>query len=128
MKTLLFTFTILIGALMVRAQEKATKPDNKPAENPYRSLTITKNVPASSLNGTFKADTGKKNTYTFYPSSPLAMVQKSNMPVAKLANTDLKMPITQTDRTGYTMPVAGKSLSRIYTMPKPAAALPVVNP
>lgn len=30
-----------------------------------------------------------------------------NMPVVKLANTDKAMPIVQTDRTAYNMPIAG---------------------
>jgi len=42
-----------------------------------------------------------------------------SMPVVKLPNSDPKMPIVQTDRTGYTMPVMGMSLPGGYYMKKP---------
>ncbi|MDB5157588.1 MAG: hypothetical protein JWR50_2295 [Mucilaginibacter sp.] len=46
-------------------------------------------------------------------------VNPDNMPIAKLNNTDPGMPIIKTDRTAYTMPVAGKSQPTIYYMQKP---------
>lgn len=48
-----------------------------------------------------------------------ATVNTDNMPVARLNNTDNGMPIVKTDRTAYTMPVAGKSQPSIYYMQKP---------
>jgi hypothetical protein len=141
MKTLIITLTLLAGALAAQAQETITGTDTKTTVNPAQSISIDKNttttytpssirilsnIPVSALKGAF-VDTSKKNAYIFYPNA-LAMSQQSKMPNAKLPNTDLNMPVTQTDKTGYTMPVKGKSLSRIYIMPKPATVPQTVTP
>ncbi len=49
---------------------------------------------------------------------PTVQIVHGSMTVVKLPNTDQKMPIVQTDRTGYTMPVMGMNLPRVYTMKK----------
>ena len=52
-----------------------------------------------------------------------------NMPIANLPGKS-KMPIVQTDRTGYNMPVVGMRQPQVYTMKKPGAnteVLPVDN-
>ncbi|MES2375935.1 MAG: hypothetical protein V4553_05135 [Bacteroidota bacterium] len=44
----------------------------------------------------------------------MATVNSDRMPIAKPRNTDPHMPIVQTDKTGYTMPVVGKTQPRVY--------------
>jgi hypothetical protein len=43
-----------------------------------------------------------------------AAVNPDHMAIVKPANTDPRMPIVQTDKTGYTMPVAGKTQPWVY--------------
>jgi hypothetical protein len=45
-------------------------------------------------------------------------VNIDNMPIARMPGNS-NMPIVQTDRTAYNMPVAGMNQPRVYTMKKP---------
>lgn len=49
----------------------------------------------------------------------------NNMPIARLQGRS-KMPVVQTDQTGYTMPIAGKNVSGVYYMKHDTTA--VANP
>jgi len=78
----------------------------------------------------FSPDSLAKNNFLFkQPDSLLAKPELrfnvmantniDNMPVARMqGNTN--MPVVQTDRTGYNMPVLGKRPHGIYLMTKPA--------
>jgi hypothetical protein len=91
MKKYFITLTLMSGALIAAAQEKAaqeTAAANKESKITYTTSTfkITENLPLETV---------------------LAQMQKSNMPVATLPNNDKDMPILKTDQTKYNMPIVG---------------------
>ena len=107
MKKIVFALIIIIGALQAKAQ------------------VFTYKIPGYK-NPLAKPDTNWNKRFNFKTDSSFAKVKPSvrlnimpkntdNMPIAKLP-VNSKMPIVQTDVTGYTMPVAGMNLPRVYTM------------
>ena len=89
----------------------------------------------------FSPDSLAKNNFLFkQPDSLLAKPELrfnvmantniDNMPVARMQGYT-NMPVVQTDKTGYNMPVAGMRQPRVYNMKKPAAdaqVVPLSNP
>jgi len=110
MKALVLTFGILISVITVKAQQ-----------NTQFSLNKTKRD--TSYRGFYKGDFGWPDLNNNAPVSSsrrrvIEMSIISSMPIAKLSNTDLRMPIVKTDRTAYTTPISGMNLPRIYNMKK----------
>lgn len=123
MKIFVLTLVLVAGLLSANAQQLTISPKNK--------LSADKN--------TFKLDTTYNKLFTGDLTSPLTLAavpaiepnisrttainfystNMDNMPIARLNNTDAGMPIVKTDRTAYTMPVAGKSQPSIYYMQNP---------
>lgn len=111
MKKVLFTAIIMAGVMHVKAQQtlsfnslsykiSSLKPDTvgKPGFDVFPQVKVPQNnrVKHVIVNGSSNID---------------------RMPIVK-PNGNSNMPVVQTDATAYTMPVAGKSLPRIYTMKK----------
>jgi hypothetical protein len=117
MKNFLLPLILLAGTLRVKAQQKL--PDTSPnltlkADSNWYKLTKPQTSPFAKA----KIDPFVKITP---PQQNLtAAVVYDYMPVLRF-NGHSKMPIVQTDVTGYTMPVVGMRLPRVYTMKRPAA-------
>jgi len=111
MKTIVLTLILLAGILEVRAQIVSPK-------NPGYQMSLV--PPDTNWNKLFvKPRTDSlASLKKLLAQSPAAQTVHGSMRVVKLPNTDPKMPIVQTDRTAYTMPVIGMSLPRVYTMKK----------
>jgi hypothetical protein len=104
MKTIVLTVIMLAGILQVKAQQTPLQL-NKKADTAYWKLLK------------IQPHTGPGSIITLGNNAPvLAEINNGRMPIAKLRNTDLKMPVTQTDRTAYNMPVAGMNKPRVYYM------------
>ncbi len=108
MKTAVLPILILSGMLTAKAQNNSS----------LNAKGIDNNV-------TYYPDTVfKSSSYTVYANLPVGDLNKAlqanantdHMPVAKPQNSDQRMPVVQTDKTGYTMPVAGKNLPQVYKM------------
>jgi hypothetical protein len=84
------------------------------------------------LAGILQAEAQQTPIVVTYNNSPvLAEANISHMPVARPLNTDRAMPIVQTDKTGYTMPVLGsKTPKRVYYMKRPTDTTKrvIINP
>jgi len=101
MKKIVFTFAVLAYAFGVKAQQ-APGPLLKQQLLKTDSLGVK---PLKKIN-----IIGNRNV--------------DNMPIANMPGKS-NMPVVQTDRTAYTMPVAGINQAQVYTMAKPGANSPV---
>ncbi|MCC8424934.1 hypothetical protein [Mucilaginibacter sp. UR6-11] len=83
------------------------------------TMDTDRNKPLSSPDIAFKSGPNHTvyNNSTDQLLNTTAAVNPDHMPIAKLRNTDQRMPIVQTDKTAYTMPVAGKTQPRVYYQP-----------
>jgi hypothetical protein len=102
MKKLAITLLILAGALQLKAQQVPSLPKTAPyliIKYPDTLFSLKRNVTPNQL------------------QRELTAASMGNMPVAKMQGRS-NMPMVQTDRTGYTMPVAGKNVSGVYYMKK----------
>lgn len=143
MKKLLVILAILTGTIAVNAQNPGTAFLQKLALTNKRSgnvctcntnrvllkskanadwfqkmttLTADTNKNKLSPDITFKASpyTNGSNITLDQLLNTTASANPDHMPVAKPANTDSRMPIVQTDKTAYTMPIVGKTQPRVY--------------
>jgi hypothetical protein len=113
MKTFVLTLGMLAAISLVKAQQWQPRLNNK------LPLSVYKYKLDTTYNDLFNKNLiipGNKGPLSAIPLNELATLNIDHMPVAKLRNTDKGMPIVQTDKTGYTMPVVGKALPRIYNM------------
>lgn len=118
MKLLAFIFSILGCTLAVKAQQKKASPGNQPNFTlPFKNIKVN---PDTGLNKLFKGN-NEANKLAALSNLKLGALPMNigHMPIARPNNTDPGMPVVQTDRTGYTMPVAGMNLPGIYTMKMP---------
>jgi hypothetical protein len=116
MKKIVFTLIILTGVLQVKAQQLSRLTDSlwgKKFQLKTDSFTPPK------LGNNFRNNQNIK----MLPFNSGLLANVDNMPVVKLP-VNSKMPIVQTDITGYTMPVAGKKVSGVYYMKKPGVITP----
>jgi len=112
MKTIVFILILLAGVLQTKAQIVSPK-------NPGYQMRI---MPTDTNRSKFFIVPGPDSLASLkklLAQSPTVQIVHGSMTVVKLPNNDQKMPIVQTDRTGYTMPVMGMSLPGIYNMKKP---------
>jgi hypothetical protein len=111
MKKIVLIFVLTAGILQAKAQQKS---------NAGQLPGLSPNFKAdTSWNRLFKlkTDSAVKNK-PFSISNNVVSVSPDHMPVIKLASND-RMPVVQTDKTGYNMPVAGLNQPEVYTMKKP---------
>lgn len=110
MKGIFIAIVTLCCAAQVKAQQAPQQnlmPDSfKPNNIPYKQLDSlsklnTNTVPFNRLPNNF-----------------------NNMPTAHMQGNS-KMPVVQTDATGYNMPVAGMSRPKVYIMNRPNEEKPV---
>ncbi len=123
MKTIIITLVVLGFAFSVNAQQLPILPKQQPLKQ-FRILpdSLTRN------NFSFKQldSLHKKPLVTV---NVLGNANIDNMPIARTQGNS-NMPIVQTDRTAYNMPIAGMNQPRIYVMKKPGETpevLPVNN-
>jgi len=113
MKTIVLTLFLLAGILQAEAQISMLP------KNPGYQLRLPPDTNRNKLFLKPGIDSLAWLKKLVKQSPATQIVYGASMPVAKLRNSDPKMPIVQTDRTGYNMPVMGMSLPRVYNMKKP---------
>lgn len=133
MKKIVITLVVLGFAFSVNAQQSPLLPKQQPLkkfrftpdsvapdnflfkQNPLQTFRFSPDN-LNSNNPSFKLDSLRKNMVVRLNLPANANVD--NMPIARMPGNS-KMPIVQTDRTAYNMPVVGMSQPGIYTMKKP---------
>lgn len=127
MKKIVITLVVLGFAFGVKAQPFPSELKVQP----YSGLLKQQLLKSDSLNRNsflFKQPDSLK-AKPIFKVNVIGKVNIDNMPIARMPGNS-NMPIVQTDRTAYNMPIAGMNQPRIYTMKKPVAnpeVLPVNN-
>jgi len=122
MKKIVITLIVLGFAVGVKAQQF-----------PFDAKVKEQQSPGLLKQQLLKPDTLNRNSFMFKRPDSLGAkpvfkvnvtgkVNIDNMPIARMPGNS-NMPIVQTDKTAYNMPIAGMNQPRVYIMKKPG-----VNP
>lgn len=126
MKKIVFTLVVMGFAFGVRAQQFPFGLRQLPSSGLKQQLVKPDSLNLNSF--LFKQPDSLK-AKPIFKVNVIGKVNIDNMPIARMPGNS-NMPIVQTDRTAYNMPIAGMNQPRIYTMKKPGAnpeVLPVNN-
>lgn len=111
MKKIIITLVVLGFAFSVNAQQLPILPKQQPLKQfKFQQDSLSRNNPS------LKLDSLRKNMLT--KLNLPANTNVDNMPIARMQGNS-NMPIVQTDRTAYNMPVVGMNQARISTTKKP---------
>lgn len=112
MKKIIITLVVLGFAFSVNAQQRPLLPNQQPLKQ-FRILPDS--IAGNKFSFKQLDSLHKKPLVTV---NVLGNANIDNMPIVRTQGNS-NMPVVQTDRTAYNMPIAGMNQPRIYTMKKP---------